>query len=149
MRHKDQGQTFLTGVSIFSILFLLPSCLSFMEPREIDWEREWKSHKQELKSLVDQIKSDSAVLYSSGMNEFPKNFDYPFDEGFDLKYIGNSSPGTTKLLYISFYLDRGIADHFSAIIYTNDTSSTTYLDKKVQRGGNDFRLEEGWYAIND
>ncbi len=50
---------------------------------------------------------------------------------------------------ITFYTDRGLNDHYSGFIYTNDKTDIKTFDDKVKNGGNDFKLQPNWYLIND
>jgi hypothetical protein len=50
---------------------------------------------------------------------------------------------------ITFYTDRGLNDHYSGFIYTNDTTDMKTFDDNVKNGGNDFKLQQNWYLIRD
>jgi hypothetical protein len=50
---------------------------------------------------------------------------------------------------ITFYTDRGLNDHYSGFIYTNDTIDIKTFDDNVKNGGNDFKLQPNWYLIHD
>lgn len=52
-------------------------------------------------------------------------------------------------LTVMFYTDRGLVDHYSAFIYSNDSTQIQELEEKVMRGGNDFKKEANWYFIHD
>jgi hypothetical protein len=143
----------LYSAVILGISFLT-SCNDafFPGPRKIDWKREWKKNEIKLKALALDIRVNGNKTYKSGNNDFPAGFEYPFDEGF---YIENpfANEGKesidTRRLTIRFYVDRGLLDHYSAFIYTNDATQIKDLDDNVQNGGNDFRIEPNWYMIND
>lgn len=38
---------------------------------------------------------------------------------------------------------------YSAFVFTNDSINIREFDQKVANGANDFRIEPGWYMIND
>ncbi len=128
---------------------MLISCNPLEGPREIDWKKEWEENGSSLKNLTQEIKGNREGKYQMGNNSFPGSFDYPFDEGF---YIGYGSRDTlidTNKISIRYYVDRGLLDHFSAFIYTKDSSEIKELEIKVQQGGNDYRIEDNWYMVND
>jgi hypothetical protein len=50
---------------------------------------------------------------------------------------------------ITFYTDRGLNDHYSGFIYTNDSTDVKTFDENVRNGGNDFKLKNNWYLIHD
>ena len=118
------------------------SCNPLGKPRNVDWENEWKENSIKLKELLLQIDTDADNNFHNGNNEFPKSFKYPFDEGFHLKK-------TDSFLTVKFYIDRGLLDHYSAFIYSNDPYQTGQLDANVENEGNDYKLEDKWYIIND
>jgi hypothetical protein len=127
------------------LLFLLSACNPFSGPRNVDWKKEWEKHASELKSLTKEVKENKEAKYQVGNN----SFSYPFNDGF---YIGYGSRDTlidTNNISIRYYVDRGLLDHFSAFIYTRDSSEIKELEVKVQQGGNDFKIEDNWYMIND
>jgi len=89
--------------------------------------------------------------YSVGNNNFLTGFNYPFDEDFftEKPYYGTTDRIDTRYLTIKFYVDRGLLDHYSTFIYSNDSLIIPELDRNVENGGNDFKLEENWHMIND
>jgi hypothetical protein len=131
----------------FLIILILSSCLG---PRNIDYKKVWVEQGEELKKLVVKIKSGS---YKRGINEFPDQFEYPFDDGFLIGYDGKgtNSPIDTNSLTIRFYTDRGLLDHFSSFIYTNDNIEIEILNHKSNLNNNDqnVKLENNWYYIKE
>jgi hypothetical protein len=147
----------LISMKIFLNFFFLlvitgTSCNPFPGPRNIDWKKEWKNNQTKLKALTQDILKQVNKKYTAGINEFPDNFDYPFDDGFSIRtpFVNN---GNEKIdinnITITFYVDRGLLDHYSAFIFTNDSSSIDEFDRNVLNGGNDFKIESNWYMIND
>lgn len=124
----------------------LTSCKIFKSSRQIDWKKEWIESGGALKDLTQQIKKNENGIYKPGNNNFPLSFHYPFDEGFS---IGYSAQIDTGAISIRYYLDRGLLDHFSAFIYTNDSAELAELEIKIQQDGNDSKIEEHWYIVND
>ena len=128
---------------------VLSSCTPFGESREVDWKKEWKEHANELKNLTREIKENRQVKYQMGNNEFPSNFSYPFDEGFYIGYGSRDSLIDSNNISIRYYINRGLLDHFSAFIYTKDSTEINQLERKIQERTNDFKIEDNWYIIND
>lgn len=132
-----------------AILLLLSSCGSwFSGPRELDWKEEWKKSEKDLKALTQEIISHKD-RFPEGNNDFPKNFDYPFDDGFFIDFGLTGYTMDIEKITIKYYIDRGLLDHFSAFIFTTDSTEMKSLDMKVGQDGNDFKLEENWYIVND
>jgi hypothetical protein len=138
--------------AIYSILALVfNSCSAFPGPRNIDWQKEWHENRTKLKILAQDISLANSKKYRTGNNNFPIGFKYPFDEGFFISKPSSytTTDSTDRAVTVRFYLDRGISDHYSAIIFTNDSSEVKSFDENVSNGGNDFKLEPNWYIIND
>ena len=131
------------------LAFMFTSCNPFGGPREIDWKKEWKESGKDLKNLTQEIKENREGKYQMGNNSFPSSFDYPFDDGFYIGYGTRDTLIDTNKISIRYYVDRGLLDHFSAFIYTKDSSEIKELEIKVQQGGNDYKIEDNWYMIND
>lgn len=125
----------------FILLFWTISSCGLFEPRDVDWKQEWNEWESDLKELAESIKTNPSK-YSKGNNDFPEQFDYPFDDGFFLTKTDSS-------ITVTFYMDRGVLDHYKAFIYTNDSREIRGLEANVENGGNDEKLEDNWYVVND
>lgn len=138
--------------SLFFILIclVLSSCFG---PRDIDYKAVWLEQGKELKLLVSTIKANGNLEW--GNHNFPNTFDYPFEDGFHLSFgyddNGKAVQFGDQNLTIKFYTDRGLMDHFSAFIYTNDQIEIEQLDKQTESDKNDedVKLEKHWYYIRD
>jgi hypothetical protein len=139
-------------LSILTLLFT--ACNPFPGPRRVDWKKEWENNQTKLKLLAKDVLEKGSRKYTTGNNDYPSGFDYPFDEGFFISK-SFSSTGTvtdtidTKKITITFYVDRGLLDHYSAFVYTNDSTDIFSYDSKSENGGNDFKIEPNWYMIKD
>lgn len=127
------------------IFFLHTSC----GPRNIDWKKEWSENHFRFEKLKNDVLKKGGKKYSQGNNNFPEEFEYPFDDGFSINCYNGNSGIDTKKISIKFYMDRGLLDHYSAIIFTNDSTVITEMDENVKNDGNDFKIKENWYAISD
>jgi hypothetical protein len=134
----------------FPFCLILSSCFG---PRDIDYKTVWNEQGKELKVLVKQIKTNGTLEW--GNHDFPNNFEYPFDDGYHLSFgydeNGNAIQSDNKNFMITFYTDRGLMDHFSAFIYTNDIKQMKELDQQTESDNKDedVKLEEHWYYIQD
>jgi hypothetical protein len=142
----------LIRLSILTILFT--ACNPFPAPRNVDWKKEWEKNQTKLKLLAKDILEEGSRKYTQGINEYPKNFDDPFNDGFLISSNFSDTRTVTdtfdrKKITITFYVDRGLSDHYSAIVYTNDSTVIHSNEMNVENGGNDFKIEPNWYMIND
>lgn len=132
-------------VYIALIFFLHTGC----GPRNTDWKTEWKKNHVRLEHLKNDILKQGDRKYLSGNNNFPEEFEYPFDDGFSINSYNGHSGIDTKKTTITFYMDRGLLDHYSAIVFSNDSTVIAEMDENVKNEGNDFKIKENWYVIND
>lgn len=112
---------------IFLFTFLFSSCNPFSGssnpfpgPRKIDWEKEWEKNESKLKALTADILAQGSNKYKTGINDFPKGFSYPFDDGFAISRTYDTTGVNTintKRITITYYVDRGLLDHYSAFIF--------------------------------
>ncbi|MGG5208753.1 hypothetical protein ACQWU4_07375 [Chryseobacterium sp. MIQD13] len=104
----------------------------------------WDDNKEDLIEIVNRVSSNSKN-YEEGANKIPEDLDFSYCEHFivsgDLKDRNN--------ITITFYTNSGLVDHYSAIIYTTQKGLIEQLEYNVKNGGNDFKLKNNWYAIND
>ena len=135
----------------FPIYFLISSCLG---PRNIEYKTIWSEQGKNLKILLKTIKSNKK--YKWGNHDFPDYFSYPFDDGFNISYGYDKETGKAisyddKNITIKFYTDRGLMDHFSAFIYTNDLKVIEQLNTQVDYNhkDTDVKLEKYWYYIQE
>ncbi len=132
-------------IYIILILFLHTSC----GPRNINWKKEWFENRFLLEKLKNDILEKGNRKYHHGDNEFPGEFEYPFDNGFSINCYNGNHGIDTKKITINFYMDRGLLDHYSAIVFTNDSTVIAEMDENVKNEGNDFKIKQNWYVIND
>ncbi|MEN9398981.1 MAG: hypothetical protein RL632_82 [Bacteroidota bacterium] len=135
---------------LFPICLVISSCFG---PRNVDYKTVWNEQGKELKVLVKTIKTNGNV--QRGNHDFPNNFDDPFNDGFHLSYgcddTGKAIQLDDKNMTINFYTDRGLMEHFSAFIYTNDPKVIVHLDEETNRDktDEDVKLEAHWYYIQN
>lgn len=137
------------SIHIILILFLHTHCSLFPEPREIEWKTEWRKNHVRLEKLKNDILKTGDRKYNQGNNDFPEEFEYPFDDGFSIDCYNGNRGIDTKKITITFYMDRGLLDHYTAIVFTNDSTIMAGMNENVKNKGNDFKIKQNWYVIND
>ncbi len=130
------------------LLVLMLRCSFFPGPKNVDWREAWAENEVRLKKLKNSILKGGRSKYQPGINNFPEGFEYPFDDGFSIARNVNDTIGFRNIT-ITFYTDRGLLDHYSAIVFTIDSLVLKEMEDNVKNGGNDFKIEENWYAISD
>lgn len=70
---------------------------------------------------------------------------FPFDKSNEVSI--QTLKDTTVTL--TFYTDRGLVDHYSGFIYTNEPEDMKSFDEKVKKGGNNSSKEANWYYISE
>lgn len=73
-----------------------------------------------------------------------------------LKLSLNCSPNefriqkkTDSTITILFYTDFGLNDHYSGFVYSNDPLDLKQLNENVLNGGNDNKITENWFELNE
>jgi hypothetical protein len=132
-------------IYIIPIFFIHANC----GPRNINWKTDWNKHHVQLEKLKNDILKHGNRKYHQGSNDFPDGFEYPFNEGFSINCYNGNNGIDEKKITIKFYTDRGLIDHYSAIVFSNDSTVITEMDENVKNKGNDFKIKENWYIIND
>jgi hypothetical protein len=147
----------------FSAIFLavttiVCACNPLPGPRNLNWEKEWSKNEKALKDLTADIIKQGNKKYAAGNNNFPSDFRYPFDEGFHIETPFSTDSNhlsqridtiDVKRLTINFFIDRGLLDHYAAIVFSNDPGTLEALERSVGNEGNDFRIEPNWYMVRE
>lgn len=106
---------------------------------------DWRVNLGKRRAIVELAKQNKLQNDSGNIYLIPDSLSlFPFK---DNRLTVEGTPGST--FTIKFYTDRGLLDHYSAFIYTNDPERLDELNHKAINGGNDHKMEEGWYFIND
>lgn len=131
------------AVLVITFTLLVPYLIgSAIGPRDLDAAEIWARDSAQLQRLTAAIRTDS-LRFPAGSHDFPEGFRYPFDEGYSIARSGAGSSPVT----ITYYLDRGLLDHYSAIIYTNDAADIRRYDQYAGAGRKSRRLDRNWYLI--
>ncbi|WP_128330860.1 hypothetical protein [Apibacter sp. HY039] len=139
-------------ILILFIIIQIPYSCNFLAPKNIDGIKDWNKNKENYKIIIHDILKNSNQTFKIGENNFPSYSKFKYDTSFRILKpypIKDSDTIDIHNLTIYFYYDRGLLDHFSALIYSNDSLQLSILDANVKNGGNDYKLENNWYLIND
>lgn len=129
------------------VVILAGFCLIYfiLSPQNLD-EADWHinyTRRQKIVALAKAgklINDGQSILYtipdSLHLSPFFKN-----------QQVAMSQKENTAVT-ITFYTDRGLLDHYSAFIYTNNPEDITFFDDKVKNGGNNYKLAPNWYQIS-
>jgi len=124
------------GIGLLAILIF-----SLFMNKETFSKIDWKINKQKRERIVELVKNgkiknekipDSLTL---SLNCSPNEF-----------RIQKKTDSTVTIL---FYTDFGLLDHYSGFVYSNNPLDLTRLNRNVLDGGNDYKINENWFEIND
>jgi hypothetical protein len=107
----------------------------------LDWKINYKKRQEIVRLAKDKkLKNVGGQTYRipTALTLFP----YIKSNDVFIDYQNDTTITTT------FYTDRGLVDHYSAFIYTNDTTQIKKFEEKVKRGGNDLKKDKNWYFIH-
>ncbi|TKK64589.1 hypothetical protein FC093_22225 [Ilyomonas limi] len=108
----------------------------------IDWNTNYKK-RQKIVSLAKQNKLNNIGGY---LYAIPDSLALsPSCKG---KMISIEKQKDT-LITITFYTDRGLIDHYSGFVYTNDPTDMENFEERLKEGGNDTKMEKNWYFIHE
>ncbi len=125
--------------------FLILSCNMLNGPTPVS---DWHKYKHGLKGIVVDIIDNNGKDYVIGENNIPTSVNFPYYNDFSIKSRIKDSINVNSMTVI-FYTDKGLLDHYSAFIFTNDSIKIKSLERNVGDGGNDYKLEKNWYLVND
>jgi len=100
---------------------------------------DWKLRLKERELIVEKALNGEIDDYKLKMNCFP-----PISNGGNEIFIDNKPEGT---ITVTFYIDRGFIDHYSAFIYTTDTIRMKRFDGRVKAYETNKKIDDNWYRI--
>jgi len=131
----DSAMILLTFYTIYFVM--TPDNLD-----QMDWNRNYYK-RQEIVRLAKEKKL--ANVYGS-IYKIPHSLHlFPYFKSREINIQYNAD----ETLTITFFTDRGLLDHYSGFIYSNNKEMVESLDEKVKEGGNDYKKEMNWYFIHD
>lgn len=107
---------------------------------------DWKINYSKRKKIVRLIKEERSFTSAQTTYQIPFSLTlFPYFKS-NTVYVECQQD---SIVTVTFFTDRGILDHYSAFIYSNDSAEIKRLDEKVKTGGNEYKKETGWYFIHD
>jgi hypothetical protein len=105
----------------------------------IDWELRLKQRNMIVEKALNVKINDTKLK----MNSFP-----PISNGGNEVFINYNPTGS---ITVTFYIDRGFIDHYSAFIYTTDTSRIKEFEARTKSEWNrtNKKMDENWYRISE
>lgn len=133
------GDVVISAAGFFLIYFVLA-------PQRLD-EADWRINFNRRQKIVAMANAGELTSTNGGAwYSIPDSLHlFPFFKTQEVVMGRNGKSGIT----VTFYTDRGLLDHYSAFIYTNNPDDIKLFDEKVKEGGNDFKKEVNWYFIHD
>lgn len=124
----------ITAITIGLISLLFGSIIV----EKLDWEIRRKTRDAIVTNIKNEIQNRRNLdSYNIEKWNFP-----PISNG--SKEI-NISKGEKGELTVSFYIDQGFIDHFSAFVYTNDSNE---LKRFYSSGASIKQLDYNWYRVS-
>ncbi len=104
---------------------------------------DWELRQKERNLIIEKALNGEINSYKHKMNCFP-----PISNGGNEVIIDNIPEGT---ITVKFYIDRGFIDHYSAFIYTTDTSRIKIFEARTKSDHHktNRKLKENWYRISE
>lgn len=125
------------------IVAILIGTTSFFYGSDFIEKIDWELRIKERTLIVDEVLNGEIIDYNLKLNCFP-----PISNGGNEVFIDNEPDGT---ITVTFYIDRGFIDHYSAFIFTTDRSRIKQFDDKIKSKGNkkNKKIDENWYRISE
>lgn len=124
------------GIGAFAIMLYL----LFIKKEKIH-KLDWDINKEKRETIVELIKEGKIRD-----EKIPDSLELRLNCSSDEFKIQTKTDSTLTVL---FYTDYGLMDHYSAFIYTNDSNDLIQLNEQVQNGGNDYKINENWFQVNN
>ncbi len=102
---------------------------------------DWDLRFQERQIIVEKAINGEYNLYKTQLDCFP-----PLSNGGNEIIIDNKPNGS---ITVTFFIDRGFIDHYSAFIYTTDSARIKRFDKRTKSDWHktNKKISENWYRI--
>lgn len=131
--------TILAALSILAITFLV---IHFgINTKALDFA-DWKLNYSKREKIVQLIKEEG--FNSSGRTyRIPSSLTlFPYIKSNEVNVVKQQDTTIT----VEFYTDRGLMDHYTAFVYSNDSLELKHLTEKI--GGNNKKMAKGWFYVN-
>lgn len=106
---------------------------------KLDWKLRFKQRNMIVEKALNGEINDTKLK----MNSFP-----PISNGGNEVFIDYNPTGS---ITVTFYIDRGFIDHYSAFIFTTDTSRIKEFEARTRSDWNQTnkKIDENWYRISE
>jgi len=146
LKHKQTNITYHYLGLISGTLIGIASLFSEDLIENLDWELRL-SERNRIVELVKQGKLKPTVTYNNIICKLPGDPFPPISVG------GNEIAiykGKLNTVTVEFYINRGLLDHYSAFVFTNDSQEISRINKEIRaRQSPMFRqLKENWYRVS-
>lgn len=145
-RYKKKRLTYKTTIIDFVVTAIGFYIIYFVAtPKKLD-DLDWKMNYEKRQKIVSLAKKRKLNSITDRIYAIPDSLTlFPFFKPNEVIIEKQKDSFVTML----FYTDRGLLDHYSGFIYSNDSIELKVLEENVKNGGNDVRLENNWYQIHD
>ncbi len=125
------------GVSISIIIGVSSLIFGSDLIEKLDWNLRLKEREQ----IVEKAINGEFEDYKVKLNHFP-----PISNGGNEIFVDDKPSGS---ITVTFFIDRGFIDHYSAFIYTTDTAKIRTYDARTKSDHpkTNKKISENWYRI--
>jgi len=125
------------GLSISIIIGISSLIFGSGLVEKLDWNLRLKERERIVKKAI----KGTFENYKVKLNHFP-----PISNGGNEIFVDDKPSGS---ITVTFFIDRGFIDHYSAFIYTTDTAKIRTYDTrtKFDHRKTNKKLSENWYRI--
>jgi hypothetical protein len=138
IKPKWQPKLFFLNLGIGAFTFVV---YWFFIDREKIHKLDWDINKEKRETIIELIKEGKIKD-----EKIPDSLELRLNCSSDEFHIQTK---TDSSLTVLFYTDYGLLDHYSAFIYSNDSNDLIQLNEQVRNGGNDYKINENWFEVND
>ena len=123
------------------IVAVVIGTLSLIFGSDLIEKLDWKLRLKERNMIIEKALNGEIKDYKLKMNSFP-----PISNGGNEVFIDDKPKGT---ITVTFYIDRGFIDHYSAFIFTTDPSRIKQFDARTNSDWNitNKKIDNNWYRI--
>jgi len=144
VKKQEKTAKFHIAALIFGIIIGTISIFSEDYFEKIDWHFR-KSQREE---IITKLKNGS-LKYNPDKSTFHlETFKYSFlsNGGNDIIVQADSK----NQLTVTFFINRGFLDHYSAFVYTDDPNEIKRIENNIESTAkeNNFKIEKNWYRLN-
>jgi len=109
---------------------------------------DWYLRKSQRDEIIEKLKIRSIKYNPEKPALHLDEFKYSLlsNGGNDILVFANAKNQFT----VTFFINRGFLDHYSAFVYTNDPNEIMRLEYGIQSTAkeNNFKIEKNWYRLN-